>query len=235
MSDVKAVYFEGKGLVCPVSDLPCRLILLLLLALPFISSHVCSTYELPESYCMESTIASKIPFKDLCSLCEKINNSPRQKKGEYLKKYVSYFRDYAKKMKQQSPFLVSTICTEFLYLMCYAWCITDYSMYHILVACEYTMNFYYTYTWLTGAVSPTSSVSWIFINNDTCIYYFTLECYEWWLFARKFVWLSTMFINMQQSPSSQMQKFGILFLFCYTFLPLVSPITKTVYILSYVK
>lgn len=54
---------------------------------------------------MESTIASKIPFKDLCSLCEKISNSPRQKKGEYLRKYVSYFRDNAKKMKQQSPLL----------------------------------------------------------------------------------------------------------------------------------
>lgn len=95
-----------------MSELPCRLILLLLLALPFISSHVCLTDELPESYCMESTIASKIPFKDLCSLCEKISNSPRQKKGEYLKKFVSYFRDNAKKMKQQSPFIVSTICTE---------------------------------------------------------------------------------------------------------------------------
>jgi hypothetical protein len=63
---------------------------------------------------MESTIASKILFKDLCSLCEKISNSPHQKKGEYLKKYVSSFRDYAKKMKQQSPLLVSTIYTEFL-------------------------------------------------------------------------------------------------------------------------
>jgi len=113
VSDVKAVYCEGKGLVCPVSELPCRLILLLLLALPFISSHVCSTDELKESYCMESTIASKVLFKDLCALCEKISNSQRQKKGEYLKKYVSNFRDYAKKMKQRSPLLVSTICTEF--------------------------------------------------------------------------------------------------------------------------
>jgi hypothetical protein len=149
---------------------------------------------------MESTIASKIPFKDLCSLCEKISNSvQKKKKGEYLKKYVSYFRDYAKKMKQQSPLLVSTMCTEFLYLMWYAWCITDYSMYHMLVVCRYTLNFYYT-----AAISPTSSVSWIFINNPTCIDYFTLECYEWWLCAHEFVWLSTMFINMQQSLSSQM-------------------------------
>ena len=115
VSDVKAVFCEGKDLVCPVSELPCRLISLLLLVLPFISSHVCSTDELPESYCMESTIASKIPFKDLCSLCEKISSSARRKKGEYLKKYISYFRDYAKKMKQQSPLLVSSICTEFLY------------------------------------------------------------------------------------------------------------------------
>jgi len=122
VSDVKAVYCEGKGLVCPVSALPCRLILLLIRALPFISSHVCSTDELPESYCMESTIASKILFKELCSLCEKIStsNSPRQKKGEYLKKYVSYFRDNAKKMKQQSPLLVSTICTECFMFKCSA-------------------------------------------------------------------------------------------------------------------
>jgi RNase P subunit RPR2 len=62
---------------------------------------------------MESTIACKIAFKDLCSLFEKISNSARQKKGEYMKKYISYFRDYAKKMKQQSPLLVSTIFTEF--------------------------------------------------------------------------------------------------------------------------
>jgi hypothetical protein len=32
-----------------------------------------------------------------------------------------------------------------------------------------------------------------------------------------------------------MQKFGILFLFCHMFLPPVSPVTKTVYNLSYVK
>jgi len=202
VSDAKAVCCEGKDIVCPVSELPCRLILLLLLALPFISSHGRSTDELPESYYMESTIASKIPFKDLCSLCEKISNSPRQKKGEYLKKYVSSFRDYAKKMKQQSPLLVSTICTEFLYLMCCAWCVADYSGYHMLVVCGYTLNFYYTYMWLTVAISPTSSVSWIFVNNHTCICYFTLECYGWWLCAHKFVWLATMFINMQQSSSS---------------------------------
>lgn len=62
---------------------------------------------------MTSTVASKIPFKDVCHLCDKISNSTRQKRGEYLKKYISSFRDYAKKIKQQSPLLVSTIFAEF--------------------------------------------------------------------------------------------------------------------------
>jgi len=173
VSDVKAVYCERKGLVCPVSDLPCRLILLLLLDLPFISSHVCSTDELPESYTMESTIASKIPFKDLCSLCEKISNSQRQKKGECLKKYVSYFRDYAKKMKQQSPLLVSTICTEFLYLMCYALCITYHSMYHLWIHLELLLLLTHDSCHITNFICELD-----IHNNHTCIYYFTLEYYE---------------------------------------------------------
>jgi hypothetical protein len=58
---------------------------------------------------MESTVAFKIPFKELCHLCEKISSSARDKKGEYLKKYISYFREYAKKIKQESPLLVSTV------------------------------------------------------------------------------------------------------------------------------
>ncbi|XP_069681895.1 DNA ligase 4-like isoform X2 [Periplaneta americana] len=54
---------------------------------------------------MESTIASKIPFKDLCHLCEKISVSVRNKKSELFRKYYNYFRDYAKKIKQESPSL----------------------------------------------------------------------------------------------------------------------------------
>ncbi|PNF19465.1 hypothetical protein B7P43_G02347 [Cryptotermes secundus] len=54
---------------------------------------------------MESTVASKIPFKDLCLLCEKISSSARSMKGAYLRKYISYFREYAKKMKQETPSL----------------------------------------------------------------------------------------------------------------------------------
>jgi hypothetical protein len=69
-------------------------------------------------YNMESTVASKILFKDLCHLCEKISDSARNKKGEYLKKYINYFREYSKKIKLESPLLVSTIlvwfCTRYV-------------------------------------------------------------------------------------------------------------------------
>jgi hypothetical protein len=58
---------------------------------------------------MESTVASKILFKDLCHLCEKISGSARSKKEECLRKYISYFHEYAKKIKQESPLLVSTL------------------------------------------------------------------------------------------------------------------------------
>jgi hypothetical protein len=58
---------------------------------------------------MESSVASKIPFKDLCHLCEKISGSARNKKGEYLRKYINYFHAYSKKVKEESPLLVSVL------------------------------------------------------------------------------------------------------------------------------
>lgn len=62
---------------------------------------------------MESTVASKIPFKDLCLLCEKISSSARSMKGACLRKYISYYREYAKKMKQETPSLVSILFAYF--------------------------------------------------------------------------------------------------------------------------
>ncbi|KAJ9585405.1 hypothetical protein L9F63_002788 [Diploptera punctata] len=52
---------------------------------------------------MASSIASDIIFKDLCHLCDKISVSSRDKKGEYLKKFINSFREFTRKKKGENP------------------------------------------------------------------------------------------------------------------------------------
>ena len=58
---------------------------------------------------MATSIISDISFKDLRHLCDKISVSSRDKKGEYLKKYINSFREYAKKKKGEDPTVVSDV------------------------------------------------------------------------------------------------------------------------------
>jgi hypothetical protein len=58
---------------------------------------------------MATSIVSDISFKDLCHLCDKISVSSRDKRGEYLRKYINTFREYAKKKKVENTEIVSNL------------------------------------------------------------------------------------------------------------------------------
>ncbi|XP_063243477.1 DNA ligase 4 [Bacillus rossius redtenbacheri] len=48
---------------------------------------------------MQLTVASKIPFSDFCNLCQKISLCPKPKKADCLQRFIGYFRNYAKTLK----------------------------------------------------------------------------------------------------------------------------------------
>ncbi|GLG98951.1 DNA ligase 4 [Gryllus bimaculatus] len=62
-----------------------------------------SNYKRPKIIMTTNTVASKIPFSDLCKLCEKVSCAKKPHKQEILKKYIKYFRDYAEKFASESP------------------------------------------------------------------------------------------------------------------------------------
>lgn len=56
---------------------------------------------------MGLSVASRIPFHDLCNLCEKLSLASREKRLTMFSKYVAFFRDFGDKLKEEVPEVVS--------------------------------------------------------------------------------------------------------------------------------